>query len=41
MVTPCGLIVRILKKDPMGLKNKEKSYWIERNEKIQNMRKQF
>ena len=41
VVTPCGLIVRILKKDLMGLKNKEKSYWIERNEKIQIMRKLF
>tara|TARA_B100000989_G_C19527500_1_gene467714 strand:- start:1769 stop:2158 length:390 start_codon:yes stop_codon:yes gene_type:complete len=41
VVTPCGLIVRIIKKDLMGLNIKEKSYWIVRNEKIQNMKKQF
>ena len=41
VVTPVGLLVRILKKDVMGLKRGESSYWINRNDKVQSMKKQF
>ena len=41
VVTPVGLLVRILKKDVMGLKRGESSYWINRNDKLQSMKKQF
>ena len=34
-------IVRILKKDVMGLKRGASSYWINRENKIQTMKKQF
>ena len=41
VVTPIGLLVRILRKDVMGLKKGESSYWINRKDKVQSMKKQF
>ena len=42
VVTPTGLIMRLLKKDILNLKyNKDKSYWIKKNEKKNNMKNQF
>jgi len=41
VVTPIGMLVRILKKDVMGLKRGASSYWITREDKIQSMKKQF
>jgi hypothetical protein len=41
VVTPIGLLVRILRKDVMGLKRGESSYWIKRKDKVQSMKKQF
>ncbi len=41
VVTPIGILVRLFKKDVMGLKKKETSYWINREDKVQSMRKQF
>jgi hypothetical protein len=41
VVTPIGMLVRILKKDVMGLKRGASSYWINREDKIQSMKKQF
>ena len=41
VVTPIGILVRILKKDVMGLKRGASSYWINRENKIQAMKKQF
>ena len=41
LVTPIGIILRILKKDVMGLKKGTISYWIHRKEKVQSMKKQF
>jgi len=41
VVTPIGMLVRILKKDVMGLKTKASSYWIKREYKLQSMKKQF
>ena len=41
VVTPIGMLVRILKKDVMGLKRGATSYWINREEKVQSMKKQF
>ena len=41
VVTPIGMIVRILKKDVMGLKRGASSYWINRKDKLQSMKKQF
>jgi hypothetical protein len=41
IVTPVGLLVRILKKDVMGLKKTSSSYWINREHKPQKMSKQF
>lgn len=41
VVTPIGIFVKILKKDVMGLKRGESSYWITREDKIQSMKKQF
>ena len=41
IVTPVGLLVRILKKDVMGLKKSSSSYWINREHKPQKMSKQF
>ena len=41
VVTPIGILVRILKKDVMGLKRGASSYWIYREDKLQSMKKQF
>ena len=41
VVTPIGILVRVLKKDVMGLKRGASSYWINRKDKIQTMKKQF
>ena len=41
VVTPIGILVRVLKKDVMGLKKGASSYWINREDKIQSMKKQF
>jgi polyferredoxin len=41
VLTPIGIIARILKKDIMGLKRAENSYWIKREYKVQSMKKQF
>ena len=41
VVTPTGVLVRILKKDVMGLKRGASSYWINREDKLQSMKKQF
>jgi len=41
MVTPTGMLVRILRKDVMGLKRGAASYWINREDKVQSMKKQF
>ena len=41
VVTPIGILVRILKKDVMGLKRGAFSYWIKREDKLQSMKKQF
>ncbi len=41
VVTPIGIFVKILKKDVMGLKREQSSYWITREDKIQSMKKQF
>jgi hypothetical protein len=41
VVTPIGMLVRILKKDFMGLKRGASSYLINRQDKVQSMRKQF
>ena len=41
VVTPIGIFVKILKKDIMGLKRGQSSYWITREDKIQSMKKQF
>jgi hypothetical protein len=41
VVTPSGIVVRILKKDVMGLKRGATSYWINREDKLQSMKKQF
>ena len=41
VVTPIGIVVRVLKKDVMGLKSRDTSYWINREDKVQSMRKQF
>jgi hypothetical protein len=41
VVTPIGILIRMLKKDVMGLKRGAPSYWINREDKVQSMRKQF
>ena len=41
VVTPIGILVRIFKKDVMGLKRGASSYWINRENKLQSMKKQF
>ena len=41
VVTLIGILVRILKKDVMGLKRGASSYWINREDKLQSMKKQF
>ena len=41
VVTPIGIFVKILKKDVMGLKRGASSYWVNREDKTQSMKKQF
>ena len=41
VVTPIGILMKILKKDVMGLKRGASSYWIARKDKVQSMKKQF
>jgi len=41
VVTPIGMLVKILRKDVMGLKRGATSYWINREDKVQSMKKQF
>ncbi len=41
VVTPIGILVRIFKKDVMGLKRVANTYWINREDKVQSMKKQF
>ena len=42
VVTPIGLLMRLLKKDLLNLKfNKNSSYWIEKNEPKSKMKNQF
>tara|TARA_B100000989_G_scaffold110244_1_gene80858 strand:- start:1150 stop:1416 length:267 start_codon:yes stop_codon:yes gene_type:complete len=42
VVTPIGLLMRILGKDLLKLKfNNEKSYWIEKNDPKSKMKNQF
>jgi energy-coupling factor transporter transmembrane protein EcfT len=41
VVTPIGILIRLLKKDVMGLKRETYSYWINREDKMQSMKKQF
>jgi len=41
VVTPIGILIRMLKKDVMGLKRGAPSYWINRKDKAQSMKKQF
>ena len=41
VVTPIGILVRIFKKDIMGLKIGANTYWINREDKVQSMKKQF
>ena len=42
IVTPIGLILKIVKKDLLKLKfNNDKSYWVEKDKTIESMDKQF
>ena len=42
IVTPIGLILKIVKKDLLKLKfNNDKSYWVEKSKTIESMDKQF
>ena len=41
VVTPSGILVKIFKKDIMGLKRGKSSYWINRKDKLQSMKRQF
>jgi hypothetical protein len=41
VVAPIGILVRIFKKDFLGLKRGASSYWINREDKLQSMKKQF
>ena len=42
VVTPIGLLMKILKKDLLNLKfNKDRSYWIEKTEPKSKMKNQF
>ncbi len=41
VVMPVGIFVKILKKDVMGLKGEKSSYWINRKDKLQSMKRQF
>jgi large-conductance mechanosensitive channel len=40
VITPTGMVLRLLRKDSINEKNKL-SYWKNRDYKIQNMKKQF
>jgi len=42
VVTPIGLLMKVFNKDLLNLKfNKNKSYWIEKNEPKSKMKNQF
>ena len=41
VVTPTGMLLRILQKDVMSLKRGDSSYWIKRENKLESMKKQF
>ena len=42
VVSPIGLFMSLIKKDLLNLKyNKNKSYWIEKNEPVSKMKNQF
>jgi hypothetical protein len=41
VVTPIGILMKLLKKDVMGLKKGASSYWITRKDKFQSMKRQF
>ena len=41
VITPIGILIRIFKKDVMGLKRGANTYWINREDKVQSMKKQF
>ena len=41
VVTPTGMLLRILQKDVMSLKRGGSSYWIKRENKLESMKKQF
>ena len=41
VITPIGILIRIFKKDVMGLKRGAITYWISREDKLQSMKKQF
>ena len=41
VITPIGILMKIFKKDIMGLKRVTSSYWINRENETQNMKKQF
>jgi hypothetical protein len=41
VITPIGILIRIFKKDVMGLKRGAITYWINREDKLQSMKKQF
>jgi hypothetical protein len=41
VITPIGILIRIFNKDVMGLKRGASSYWINREDKLQSMKKQF
>ncbi len=41
IVTPIGILLRIFQKDVMRLKKKKYTYWINSENKIQSMKKQF
>ena len=40
IITPIGILLKIINKDVMGLKKKN-SYWINREHELQTMKKQF
>ena len=42
IITPIGVLIRLLGKDLLNIKyNKNKSYWIKREKKINTMKRQF
>ena len=42
VVTPTGILVRVFKKDLLNLKkSRERTYWIEKNDKNNTMKNQF